>query len=169
MSQFVNKTVDLSAINYPPWKELSDHLDQFEGFSKFVKSIEKSFINHLNGTTKEQTDCRIIEEFLKVKDINIMEFCKTNQISLKKLERIFKKYIGITPKGFKEIIRFEQSPKDVLYSSDSSLTDISYKHGFYDQAHFGKVFKNYTNYSPRNFQSDKPALKSHMNYDVEND
>lgn len=169
MSQFVNKTINLSDINYPLWKELSDHLNQFDGFSKFVKSIEKSFIKHLNATKKEQIDCRIIEEFLRVKDTNVMEFCKTNRVSLRKLERIFKKYIGINPKRFKEVIRFEESSKDVLYSNESSLTDISYKHGFYDQSHFGKVFKTYTNYSPRNFQSDKPALKSHMSYDYEQD
>ena len=159
MSQFVNKIINLSDVNDPLWEELSYHLDQFDGFSRFVKSIEKSFVTHLNATKKEQLDCRTIEEFLSVQDTNVMAFCKTNQISLRKLERIFKKYIGIGPKRFREVIRFEESSKDVLYSNESSLTDISYKHGFYDQSHFGKVFKNYTSYSPRHFQSNKPALK----------
>ncbi len=171
MSQFVNKTINLSDINYSLWKDLSDRLERFDGLglSEFVTSIEKSLIKHLNPTEKEHNECRTIEEFLSVKDINVMEFCKSHQISLRKLERIFEKYIGISPKRFKEVIRFEESSKDVLYNNESSLTDISYKHGFYDQSHFGKVFKNYTNYSPRHFQSDKPALKSHINYNYEQD
>lgn len=169
MNQYVNKIVNLSDINYSLWKELSDHLYQFQGFSKSVKLIEESLAKYLKITTREQIDCRIIEEFLELNETNVKNFCYTHGISVKKLERIFKKYIGISPKRFIEVVRFEESSKDVLYNNESSLTDISYKHGFYDQSHFGKVFKSYTNYTPKNFQSDKPALKSYISYDCEQD
>ncbi|MCG8482535.1 MAG: helix-turn-helix domain-containing protein [Clostridia bacterium] len=169
MDQYVNKIVNLSDVNYSLWKELSDHLNQFEGFSEGVKQMEKSLIKHLKAEAREQIECRIIEKFLELDNPNIKDFCETNEISIRKLERMFTKYIGVSPKRFMEVVRFEESSRDVMYNNDSSLTDISYKHGFYDQSHFLKVFKSYTHYTPRNFRTDQPSLKTNMKYDGEED
>lgn len=168
MSQYVNKIVNLQEINYSLWDELADHINQFAEPLECVKLIDKSMAKHVNVTLRKQNDCKIIEKFLELNSPIIKDFCETNGISIRKLERIFTKYIGVSPKMFMEIVRFEESSRDVLYNK-SSLTDISHRHGFYDQSHFGKVFKSYTDYTPRNFRSDKPSLKSHMNYDCEQD
>lgn len=165
MSQYVNRIVNLSDVNHLLWEELFDHMVQFDEPSEFVKSIEESLIKCINVKDREQIDCRIIEEFIESDGLNIKEYCEANGISIRRLERIFRKYIGISPKSFMNVVRFEESARDVMYDNGSSLTDISYKHGFYDQPHFAKVFKGYTDYTPRDFQSDKPALKSHLDYE----
>lgn len=165
MRQYVNSIVDLSYVNYSLWEELSDYMVEYDEPLELIKAIEDSFLNCINVKYKEEIDCRIIEEFMKSDCISIEMYCRNNEISTRKLERIFTKYIGISPKRFMNIIRFEESARDVMYDNESSLTDISYRNGYCDQPHFTKAFKGYTDYSPKDFQSDKPALKENFDYE----
>lgn len=165
MSQYVNKIVNLCDVNHLLSEELSAHMVKFNDPSKFIKSLESSLLKFINVKAQEELDFRVIEELLEADSTNVKEYCESNEISKRRLERIFQKYIGISPKRFMNIVRFEESSRAVMYSKESSLTDISYKNGYYDQPHFTKVFKGYTNYSPRDFQSEKPALKSHLDYE----
>ena len=165
MDNYVNKTVNLKDVHYSLHKELASHLEQYEEPHKLVELVEASLKKHLHSTPSEQNDFRIIEQFLKDNDTNIKDFCEVKGLSQRRLERIFNKYIGVSPKMFLEVVRFEESSRDVLYNKQDNLTDISHKHGFYDQSHFARVFKTYTNYSPRDFRQHKPALKSQMRYE----
>lgn len=165
MSQYINKIVNLSYVNHSLWEELSDRMVEFDESSEFIKAIEDSLLNCIDAKYGEEINCRIIAEFIESEATDINVYCRANGISTRKLERIFRKYIGISPKRFMNIIRFEESARDVMYDNESSLTNISYKHGYYDQPHFAKVFKGYTDYTPRDFKSDKPALKEHFDYE----
>lgn len=164
MSQYVDNIVNLKDVNYYLWKDMSNCMLQLDEPIELVKSLEKELIGDLHVKNQEEIDCRFIEEFIESNTVNIRNYCEAHELSIRRLERIFRKYIGISPKLFMNIVRFEESARDIMYSNESSLTDISHKHGYYDQPHFVKAFKSYTEYAPREFQSDKPALKSHLNY-----
>jgi len=165
MNSYTNKIVALKDVAPSLSKELYAHLAQFDDPSTFIPLIESSLIKKIYSDDKNISDCKIIEAFINCNPVNINGYCKTKDISIRKLERIFNKYIGISPKRFMNVIRFEESTRDIIYDPETSLTDISYKNGYYDQPHFVKVFKEYTNYAPREFKTDKPALKSHFDYD----
>jgi AraC-like DNA-binding protein len=82
--------------------------------------------------------------------LKIKELSKQLFISQSPLEKRFKAVVGTTPKKFASIIRFNA----VLTQLDGakSLTDICYEHGFFDQAHFIKDFRQYTGDTPEGFK-----------------
>ena len=45
------------------------------------------------------------------------------------------------------------------------LTDIAYQADYYDQAHFTKSFKKYSEETPKGIRKTKKALKSRMSYE----
>jgi AraC-like DNA-binding protein len=55
--------------------------------------------------------------------------------------------IGISPAAFTSVIRFNKSLELVL-NTTQSLTAIAYDCGYYDQAHFIKEFKKFTDITP---------------------
>lgn len=165
MNHYVNRIANLKEVNDSLWQEISKCMLQWQEPITFIESLEKVLINDLHVKKLEQIDSSIIEAFINVNTSNIKNYCDDHDLSLRRLERIFRKYIGVSPKRFMNIVRFEESARDVMYSTESNLTDISYKHGYYDQPHFVKAFKSYTTYAPREFQADQPALKSHLHYD----
>ncbi len=165
MNHYVNHIANLKEVNDSLWQEISKCMHQWHEPITFIESLEKALINDLYVKKQEQIDCSIIEAFISVNTSNIKNYCDDHGLSLRRLERIFRKYIGVSPKRFMNIVKFEESARDVMYNNELRLTDISYKHGYYDQPHFVKIFKDYTKYAPREFQSDKPALKSHLHVD----
>ena len=69
-------------------------------------------------------------------------------ISRRRLQRLFKFYIGDSPKTFSQVVRFQQ-----ILSAKRSLErlkkeKIFFDAGYYDQAHFIKEFKTFYGTTP---------------------
>lgn len=68
------------------------------------------------------------------------------------LSSLFKKEVGETLKEFGQQKRIEES-KRLLMNPNCSIGDIAKLLHFHDQSHFTKVFKKFTNYTPKQFRS----------------
>jgi AraC-like DNA-binding protein len=65
------------------------------------------------------------------------------------LEKRFRQVAGTSPKKFSSIVRFKQTL--INYKAASSMTELGYESGFYDQAHFIKEFRQFTGETPESF------------------
>lgn len=65
--------------------------------------------------------------------------------------RIFKEWFGLTPA---KMVKYEQFLRslDLLHSSDQSLTQVALECGFYDQAHFIRVFSEFAKMTPGQYK-----------------
>lgn len=79
-----------------------------------------------------------------------LDFYKLN-VSKRRLEQRFKQEIGLSPNRFNRIMRINRVIKDLKTDNTISLTQLALHHGFYDQSHFVKDFKQFTGYSPTRF------------------
>ncbi|MBZ4188916.1 helix-turn-helix transcriptional regulator [Niabella beijingensis] len=81
--------------------------------------------------------------------ISIHELSKRNFTTVRQLERNFKKLIGISPKEYSNIIRFQYA-LSLIKNSDKnrSLLEIAFKCGYYDHSHLTNAFKRNTGLSP---------------------
>ncbi len=79
----------------------------------------------------------------------------------RKLEREFKRRIGISPKQLGKVIRLQTALHRVLNRQSETLTEIAYESDYYDQAHFIKDFKEFTGTTPKEFLgAEQMALSS---------
>lgn len=62
--------------------------------------------------------------------------------SYRQIERLFKSYIGMTPKHYARIMRVENARYQLKNKTCQSCTEIGELAGFYDQAHFIREFKS---------------------------
>lgn len=67
------------------------------------------------------------------------------------LERKFIDAVGLSPKLFARISRFQSVLNLIEKNKTSSLTTIAYATGFYDQSHFIKDFKEFTGLNPKHY------------------
>lgn len=84
-------------------------------------------------------------------DTSIATLPEKFEVSERQLERVFKSTIGISPKKYQRILRFEKALTTLSTASYSDLTAISYDLNFSDQAHFINDFKNFSGISPYEF------------------
>ena len=69
-------------------------------------------------------------------------------ISHRQLRRLFKYYIGATPKSFSKVVRFQNILKAKPSKQSLRHSKLFYNLGYYDQAHFIKEFKNFYGVTP---------------------
>src|SRR5262245_21703697 len=75
---------------------------------------------------------------------SISELADYCQVSVRQLERGFRRVIGTSPKVFARTVRFEQAQRRLMFDPDADLTELAYECGYFDQAHFIKDFKAFT-------------------------
>lgn len=86
-----------------------------------------------------KNDCRV----------KISEICGYSCISEKQLERIFNFNMGISPKSFSSLLRYQLLWQDLALSKKTDLLDAVEKFGYTDQSHLLKDFKRRHLMTPR--------------------
>jgi AraC-like DNA-binding protein len=92
----------------------------------------------------------IIADIKKWKgQLTVTELAKKHFTTTKQLERNFNQYVGITPKEFLNLVRFQcVLPAIKNRSSKDSLSDVAFENGYYDHAHLANEVKRYTGVAP---------------------
>ncbi|MFZ1304628.1 MAG: helix-turn-helix domain-containing protein [Ferruginibacter sp.] len=83
--------------------------------------------------------------------------------SQKHLIKLFKDNVGLTPKGFLKVIRFQKAIEEIAAAKQINWTGIAYECGYYDQAHFINDFKTFSGFTPEEYLQKQ---YEHLNYIV---
>lgn len=82
-------------------------------------------------------------------DARVAQIARTLGLSERQLERRFRARVGIVPKRFATLRRFERAV--ALAAGAPSLTAAALAAGYYDQSHFIRDFRRFVGVSPRGF------------------
>lgn len=91
-------------------------------------------------------------------NISVKALREELQLSERSFERKFKQHIGITPKLFTRISRFQASMELLRQSDYNKLSDIAFENEYADQSHFIRAFKEFAGFSPFQFQKRSKEL-----------
>ncbi|MBK8494627.1 MAG: helix-turn-helix transcriptional regulator [Chitinophagaceae bacterium] len=93
--------------------------------------------------------------------LSIEEISNKVGYSQKHLIRLFKDHVGLTPKGFLKIIRFQKAIEEITNTQKVNWTGIAYESGYYDQAHFINDFRTFSGFTPQQYLQKQ---FEHLNY-----
>ncbi|MDB4292655.1 AraC family transcriptional regulator [Maribacter sp.] len=80
------------------------------------------------------------------------------------LERYFKKDTGLTPKRFQSLQRYKKAVRELYVTRNSDWQYYVMKYGYYDQSHFIKEIKRYTNHTPSQLLQTPAFIEVRPNY-----
>lgn len=86
------------------------------------------------------------KSILKVSDI-----CQKFSLDERRLQRLFNKYIGISPKWIINRYRIHEALEQIESTQNINWPDLALSLGYYDQAHFIKDFKNLVGTAPDSY------------------
>lgn len=95
--------------------------------------------------------------FASCGNCTVGHLCELTNITERKLQRIFKKHVGLSPKFYSRLVRFSYIFQ-LAQGKKMSWTDVSLEAGFYDQPHFIRNFKAFTGEDPTAYFFDGPTL-----------
>ena len=137
---------DLIATN------LSDQLLNTINIDEQVLILEHFFLAQTAKSQEENHKVRLaIIQLQKGKELKCIH--TDLKISERSLERLFKTHVGVSPKLYSRICRFQASLKMLKAANVASLTEIAYQENYFDQSHFIRDFKCFAGTTPKSFLS----------------
>ena len=94
-------------------------------------------------------------------NISIEQIAAKVGFSQKHLIKLFKDNVGVTPKGFLKIIRFQKAITEISAARSPDWIGIALESGYYDQAHFINDFKAFSGFTPNQYMQKNVE---HLNY-----
>ena len=85
-------------------------------------------------------------------NISLKNIQKDLQLSERSFERRFKQCVGVSPKLFSRICRFQASLAQLRKNNYNKLSDIAFENEYSDQSHFIRAFKEFAGFSPFQYQ-----------------
>lgn len=163
VNEFTNQSINLENILKEFTTRVEDKLMEKKiSMEENIKIIESELIKEINFSYININIVRLFENlYSEPADLNIRLYCEKYNISIKQLERMFLKYIGVSPKVFKKISRFQNIINN--FQNYKNLTELAYDFGYYDQSHFIKEFKLFSKVPPKQFLKEKISIKQIMN------
>ncbi|AVI51028.1 hypothetical protein C5O00_07495 [Pukyongia salina] len=87
--------------------------------------------------------------------VNLNNIAKRSGYSQKQFIHLFKKYVGLTPKQFHKIVRFNEILLAIHSKEEIDWIKIAVGCGYYDQAHFIKDFQEFSGLNPEKYMVDQ--------------
>ena len=94
--------------------------------------------------------------------INFKKLSTRIGYSQKHFINLFKKQVGVSPKQYFTIMRFQKVVKEIENSNQLNWSQIAAESGYYDQAHFINEFKRFSGFTPREYMEKKTAALTYI-------
>ena len=124
--------------------------------------LERVLLEKLVEPSREERMTTWIVEQLQVRPhLDVSSLSRRLGISQKQLQRSFRTVVGVRPKAFARIQRFQTVIQEVGDDPTVNWARVAAVCGYYDQPHFIREFKEFTELTPTSYLSKRgPYLNS---------
>lgn len=157
LTEVYNQYIDIEYIGDKSLTTLKDRICSEEDSLMCVEIIEKYLISKLNDF-QNYNYSRILGAIRLIEDhigLDITTLANTACLGYRHFKREFSKYIGMSPKEYLRIIRFQRVLYTLQKNPKIDLGELAYICGFYDNSHLNKDFKSLSGCSPTDYLSSR--------------
>ncbi len=156
LHEITDETLDLRALWGCSTDELTDRLTEVTTARDKLALVEAFLLRRFDGLPALDSTLQLAIDSVRRAhgDISVTTLRTDLSLSERQLERVFLQHIGISPRQFARTTRFRQVVP-LLNQPALSLTDVAYRAGYYDQAHFIHDFKSLAGITPRDYRREQ--------------
>ena len=135
-------------------------------FDKLVKGTDDFLLKKVSAYKEKSMDkladaaIRHLYQYKSLTDLN--HLASSLNVSGRYLQKTFLTKVGISPKQFVRVLRFQQVLQQLGQVGTKNFTELAYKNHFYDQSHFIREFKSYTGLAPSTFELNKLPINQYF-------
>jgi len=131
------------------WEDFTKELRLQEMVEQKIITCANDFLEKLlHEIVFNDSFLDIVDLLIKATETSIKKLAQDNNLGCKRLERLFYRHIGVSPKQFAGIMRFFKAHKNLLHNGLQDLVATSLNAGYFDQAHFNREYKKLTGTNP---------------------
>lgn len=164
----IDEITDITATTAFAWGEKATQLEidllKAESTDQRIAVMEAFLLSQLNPEQVDTIVEKCVEQIIEQAGISsVDEIARQQAIGKRALERRFQQSVGLSPKLFARIIRFNYALQLIEKRDFSNFTSVAYEGGFYDQAHFIKDFHDFTGLNPKQYFSENLEMVRFFN------
>jgi AraC-like DNA-binding protein len=144
-------------------RELQDRLRHTNSPSAMFALVERALLSRLRDPSASWRTIRwAVDRFVAApSSARVGEITDATGYSRKQFIRLFERHVGLTPKVFCRVLRFQS----VLTRLDSPTLDwakIALDCGYYDQPHLIRDFRQFADTPPSRYRPAEPSRRNHV-------
>jgi AraC-like DNA-binding protein len=131
--------------------ELEERLAESADTRTRVSLVEGFLLRQLRRHQKTDVEPLVRAVWARRGQVRVKQLGDELGLTERSLQRLFASALGIPPKGFARLVRFQNACSTLRRGRWTSLTQVSHDCGYYDQAHFISDFKSFSGMTPGAF------------------
>jgi AraC-like DNA-binding protein len=159
--ELTDSCTDLEALAVKDGYSLLEQMQRASGITQQVEVLATFLIWQIrkNNVRQDAAVQYALSAIINSKGLASLKDIQTYlQLSERSFERRFKQCIGLTPKLFSRICRFQASLAQLKANDYQKLSDIAFENEYADQSHFIRAFKEFAGYSPYQYQKQSNEI-----------
>ena len=92
----------------------------------------------------------------------VHDVVKQSGYSHRRFLTLFSRAVGLTPKMYSRVVRFQQALRRSAFDGHDAWADIAIAAGYSDQSHFNREFREFAGVTPGEYRQAKPRFPHHV-------
>ncbi len=154
MVELNNQNIPLDTLNDPQILELEKRIKETSDNKRSVQLIENFLLKRIYQT--EQYNYKrllTVIDSISLGQYDVSLLAQIACLGYKQFKRVFAEHIGINPKDFIRIKRYQKAAHILQIVPQISLTQLAEECAYYDKSHLIREFKEFSGYTPKDFLS----------------
>jgi len=149
-SLFYNEYIDVEALGDNGLRELNARLASEEAAKACIGHIEQFLIDRLKNDDYNirRMQCAVQKIVATEVAVSVDQLANSAFLGYRQFKRIFEQYIGMGPKEYCRVIRFQRALHFLHLNPSVEISRLAYECGYYDHSHLVKEFRELTGYAP---------------------
>ena len=167
LTEISGTVVDLSDL-LPNARNLSDRLASTTSWAERFRLVEAVLLERLLLRANVRLDIAWAVKQIDASGglTKIGALASALHMSRKHLHALFRDHVGMPPKLYANLVRFDRLNLRILASADSKWADLALESGFADQAHMGREVRRFSGLSPTALRAYLAEMASLCGEDV---
>ncbi len=151
--ELTDKPIDINLLTPQKTIFLQDRLLNCKNIAEMISSLD-NYLFDLSTASKNISEAikyaseKIVKHYSKDTLINVQ---KELHLTERTFQRMFENNIGISPNAYRRICQFNSAFTDLNLRNYNNLSDLAFNHGYSDQSHYIRAFKEFTSINPTEY------------------
>jgi AraC-like DNA-binding protein len=166
---FTNLETSLEAIWGTSARSLRDRLIDAPTPQTKFDALEAALLDRLRQS-RTAAPHPLVNYALSVLDAapgatTVAELSRSTGLSSRRLSQLFAEHVGVSPKLYARIRRFQQTVALLHCGDDIAWSELALNCGYYDQSHFANDFRAFSGISPTTYTAASRPWRNHITLD----
>ncbi len=162
-SELTDQIADLHVVDRALARRLRDDVASRESGEEMVAALDRALASAMPSARPAPSPAARATALARARRglMRVGDLASHLDLSARQIERVFRDEVGISPKLFLRIVRFQEVLGAIRGGAgETGWAEVAAGHGFYDQAHFIRDFKTFAGRPPGSWHVGDASLAS---------